>query len=122
MVHAGRLREPPHGHTESAFRRPDYFGRSRNGEGMKGCTYIYEPRGQAGEYAPLATNPYRGCGHGCAYCWVPPVIHMPRPEFDEGAVLRPNFMDGLRRDAAKYQAAGVTDQVMLSFTSDPYHL
>lgn len=32
--------------------------------GIKGCTYIYEPAGQAGEYAPLATNPYRGCGTG----------------------------------------------------------
>src|SRR5215472_2137732 len=30
---------------------------------------IYPPRGQAGEYAPLACNPYRGCGHGCVYCY-----------------------------------------------------
>jgi DNA repair photolyase len=45
-----------------------------DGVSVKGCTYIYAPRGQAGEYAPLATNPYRGCGHGCAYCYVPNVI------------------------------------------------
>jgi DNA repair photolyase len=93
-----------------------------DGVSIKGCQYIYAPRGQAGEYAPLATNPYRGCGHGCAYCYVPRVLHMERKEFDAGAVLRDGFIDALRRDAEKYQAAGVTEQVMLSFTTDPYHL
>lgn len=91
------------------------------GDYPKNCRFIYEPAGQAGEYAPLATNPYRGCGNGCAYCYVPLVTKQPRPEFDAGAELRIGYMDGLRREAAKYQAAGVTDQVMLSFTTDPYH-
>jgi hypothetical protein len=90
--------------------------------GLPGCTYIYSPAGQAGEYAPLAANPYRGCGHGCAYCYVPLMLKMKRPLFDAGAVLRPTYLKGLRRDAAKYQAAGIADQVMISFTSDPYHL
>lgn len=89
---------------------------------VKGCNYIYAPRGQAGEYAPLATNPYRGCGHKCVYCYVPKVLHMDRREFDAGAVLRKGFIDALSRDAEKYQAVGVTEQVMLSFTTDPYHL
>ncbi len=89
---------------------------------IKGCTYIYAPKGQAGEYSPLAANPYRGCGHGCKYCYVPAVLHMKRPEFDAGAVPRPEFLRHLRKDAAKYQAAGRTEQVMLSFTTDPYHL
>jgi DNA repair photolyase len=31
------------------------------------------------------------------------------------------FLAGLRKDAAKYKAAGSREQVMLSFTSDPYH-
>jgi len=39
-----------------------------NGWSVKGCSIVYAPRGQAGEYAKLATNPYRGCGHKCAYC------------------------------------------------------
>jgi DNA repair photolyase len=93
-----------------------------DGVSIRGCTYIYAPAGQAGEYAPLAANPYRGCGHGCAYCYVPGVIKMDRREFDAGANLRPNFMSGLLRDARRYQEAGITEQVMLSFTSDPYHL
>jgi hypothetical protein len=37
-----------------------------DGTSVKGCIYIYAPRGQAGEYAPLATNPYRGCGEAMA--------------------------------------------------------
>lgn len=89
--------------------------------GIKGCSYIYAPRGQAGEYAPLAANPYRGCGHKCAYCYVPRVLKIHREEFDRGATPRPDFLAHLRKDAAKYQAAGITEQVMLSFTTDPYH-
>ena len=92
-----------------------------DGVSVKGCTIIYAPRGQAGEYAPLATNPYRGCGHGCAYCYVPLVTKQDRPEFDAGAVERPDFAKRLEADARKYQAAGITEQVMLSFTTDPFH-
>ena len=90
-----------------------------DGVSIAGCNIIYAPRGQAGEYAPLATNPYRGCGHACAYCYVPAVLGMPRAEFDAGAIPRPNFLASLRKDAQKYQAAGITEQVMLSFTTDP---
>lgn len=89
--------------------------------GLSGCSIIYAPRGQAGEYAPLATNPYRGCGHKCAYCYVPAVLRMSREEFDSGASPRPGFLSALQKDARKYQAAGITEQVMLSFTTDPYH-
>ncbi len=89
---------------------------------IPGCSYIYAPRGQAGEYAPLAANPYRGCGHECRYCYVPQAIKIKRSEFDAGAVPRPDYIKHLTKDARKYQAAGITEQVMLSFTSDPYHL
>jgi len=93
---------------------------SPDGVSVAGCSIIYAPRGQAGEYAPLATNPYRGCGHKCAYCYVPKVLRMDRGEFDAGAVVRPAFEAGLLKDAAKYQSLGITEQVMLSFTTDPY--
>jgi len=88
---------------------------------VKGCAIIYAPRGQAGEYAPLATNSYRGGGHKCAYCYVPNVLRMERTEFDGGANPRPDFLAALKKDAAKYKAVGITEQVMLSFTTDPYH-
>lgn len=92
-----------------------------DGVSVKGCSYIYAPAGQAGEYSPLAANPYRGCGHKCRYCYVPGVLKMPRVEFDAGAIERPDFLANLRKDAAKYRALGITEQVMLSFTTDPYH-
>lgn len=88
---------------------------------VPGADVIYRPAGEAGEYAPLATNPYSGCGHKCAYCYVPAAIHMPRAEFDKGANDRVGFDDRLLKDAARYQAAGVRAQVMLSFSTDPYH-
>lgn len=92
-----------------------------DGISVKGCNMIYAPKGQAGEYAPLAANPYRGCGHKCAYCYVPLVTKQPRAEFNASAVERPDFLAKLHRDARKYHAAGIKEQVMLSFTTDPYH-
>ena len=35
--------------------------------------------------------------------------------------MKPDFIADLRKDAAKYQALGITEQVLLSFNSDPYH-
>lgn len=92
-----------------------------DGHSVKGCSYIYAPAGQAGEYAKLAANPYRGCGHECLYCYVPLVLKMDRAKFDEGAIPREDFLTKLRKDAEKYRALGITEQVMLSFTTDPYH-
>ena len=92
-----------------------------DGWSVSGCSIVYAPRGQAGEYAKLATNPYRGCGHACAYCYVPSVLRMSRPEFDAGATPRPDFLELLRKDARKYHQCGIREQVMLSFTTDPYH-
>lgn len=102
-------------------KRASTFELNPDGVSVKGCTIIYAPSGQAGEYAPLATNPYRGCGHKCAYCYVPSVLRMSRAEFDAGAFPRENFLALLQKDARKYQAAGIPEQVMLSFTTDPYN-
>ncbi len=103
-----------------------------DGVSLKGAKYIYAPGGQAGEYSPLAANPYLGCGHSCSYCYVPRVLRVPlgghgatvaqaRKVFDQGAKPRPNYLHHLRRDAESYQEAGLTGQVMLSFTTDPFH-
>jgi DNA repair photolyase len=89
---------------------------------VPGADVIYRPAGEAGEYAPLATNPYKGCGHKCAYCYVPLATHQPRPDFDAGAVERPGFLDRLVADCRRYDTADAVDhQIMLSFATDPYH-
>lgn len=91
------------------------------GIGLPGCQHIYAPKGQAGEYAPLAANPYDGCGHLCRYCYVPNVRHITRQYFDADARPREDFLRLVEKDARKYKAAGITEQVMLSFTTDPYN-
>src|ERR1700756_4394553 len=92
-----------------------------DGVSIAGCKMIYAPKGQAGEYAPLAANPYRGCGTGCAYCYVPLITKQDRKEFDAGAVSRRDYLAQLRKDAQKYRAAGIREQVMFSFTTDVYN-
>jgi DNA repair photolyase len=52
---------------------------------------------------------------------VPGVLRMDRREFDAGATPRPGYLDSLLKDARAYMAAGSREQVMLSFTTDPYH-
>jgi DNA repair photolyase len=94
---------------------------------VKGADVIYRPAGNAGEYAPLATNPYQGCGHGCKYCYVPLATHQDRAKFNEGAALREGYLDRLWRDVARHRAAGIcaghpADQVFITFSSDPFHL
>lgn len=94
---------------------------------VPGADVIYRPAGEAGEYSALATNPYEGCGHGCAYCYVPLAMHMKRPVFDAGAIPRPGYDERLRKDVWKrYGPAGIrdghpADQVFITFSSDPYH-
>lgn len=87
---------------------------------------IYQPNGQAGEYSEWAANPYMGCGHKCAYCYVPRIPGQPdRKTFDAGAILKPGFLSSLHRDASRMAQSRGGDvshmQVMISFTSDPYH-
>src|SRR5215472_3325121 len=53
-----------------------------DGVSVHGCSIIYAPAGQAGEDSALATNPYRGCGHKCGYCYVPRQLRMLREGFD----------------------------------------
>lgn len=93
---------------------------------VKGADVIYRPAGNAGEYAPLATNPYRGCGHECLYCYVPLATKIDRSFFNEGAILRNDYFGRLAKDCERYRRAGVynrhpADQVFITFSSDPYH-
>ena len=79
---------------------------------------IYEPKGMAREYAELAVNLYRGCGHGCLYCYAPAILRMGREEFQAAAVLREGVLEALRKEAPAAAASG--KRVLLCFTCDPY--
>jgi len=80
---------------------------------------IYEPKGRALEYAPLAVSLYRGCSHGCTYCFAPDVIHADREKFLQAAP-RKNAIPLLKADAAELADAGDKREILMSFTTDPY--
>ena len=79
---------------------------------------IYEPKGRAFEYAPLAANLYRGCEHGCVYCFGPDATFTDAKAFHAAAVPRKNVLEQLRKEAPSY--AGDDREILLCFTCDPY--
>lgn len=85
---------------------------------------IYEPRGRAREYAPLACNLYMGCTHGCKYCYAPACMHKKPEAWHEAARARSeNVLQLFQRDCrslAKSRAADDTRRVLFCFLSDPY--
>ncbi len=78
---------------------------------------IYRPEGRAQEYSWLALNIYKGCGHGCVYCYVPKLTHNEKKFFIEQSV-RNDVLEQLRKEAPKF--AGTNERVLLCFTCDPY--
>jgi len=81
---------------------------------------IYEPRGRALEYAPLAVSLYRGCSHGCRYCFVPASLRTTPEEFAADPRPRTDAIDRLTLDLHNLHVAGDTREVLMSFTTDPY--
>ncbi len=86
---------------------------------LKKGLVIYEPKGRAGEYAPLAVNLYRGCGHGCIYCYAPEATFVDRREFIK-ASPRQGIIKKLEKDAPQAALDGHKGNVLLCFTCDPY--
>lgn len=87
---------------------------------IKGCTLIYEPKGRAREYAALACNVYRGCDHGCVYCYAPSATRRSPEDFAKSTLRAGAFRARLETEARKYRDASIQGQVLLSFTCDPY--
>ena len=79
---------------------------------------IYEPRGRAFEYSPLALNLYRGCSHGCSYCYAPACMRTSHDSWYSCVVPRADVLKKLEADAR--ELAGDPRRVLLSFLSDPY--
>ena len=82
-------------------------------------TAIYEPRGMAREYAALACNLYRGCTHGCRYCYAPAATRTKRSVFVAGGALRDGVLQQLQRDAPRYTEPARSTPALLCLTSDP---
>ena len=85
---------------------------------------IYEPKGRAREYAPLAWNLYMGCTHGCKYCYAPSCMHKKPEEWHNAARARgENVLALFEKDCArlaKERADDASRRVLFCFLSDPY--
>lgn len=79
---------------------------------------IYEPAGRAREYSPLALNYFKGCDHGCVYCYVPNMLGRFNSKYNHNEVISPIDFTQLKKSAAKNRGCG--KQILLSFTGDPY--
>ncbi len=79
---------------------------------------IYQPKGRAREYSPLAANLYEGCDHGCVYCYVPRILRKDREAFRLTVNPKKNIIERLKGQVSKWK--GPRDQVLLCFTGDPY--
>lgn len=80
---------------------------------------IYETRGRAREYCGLAANLYRGCGHGCKYCYAPAATRADREKFYRKPTPRKNVIEELSKDARLFEIR-FKGPVLLCFTCDPY--
>jgi DNA repair photolyase len=75
---------------------------------------IYEPKGKAREYSPLALNIYSGgCDHGCKYCYCAAMQRGFGREWNGNPI--PRNLSGLAKEAAK-----ASRQILLCFVGDPY--
>lgn len=82
---------------------------------------IYETKGRAREYSELAANLYRGCDHGCTYCYAPLVLKCKREEFIH-PIVRKDVLKKLESDAIQLNKLNETRSILLSFTTDPYQV
>jgi len=79
---------------------------------------IYEPKGRAREYSPLALNYFKGCNHGCEYCYVKPMMRVFSSGYIHSNVItEPDYIK-IEKSAKKFQ--GIGKQILFSFTTDPY--
>lgn len=81
---------------------------------------IYEPKGPALEYAPLALNIYRGCTHGCRYCFGPRASRQKREEYYSWANPKDNVLERVEKDARQMAEKGDQREILISFIGDPY--
>lgn len=81
---------------------------------------IYEPKGKAREYSPLALNYYKGCNHNCLYCYVPNLMCRFNSDYIHSEVIEPSEKQFKEFELSAKKMIGCNKQVLLSFTGDPY--
>lgn len=79
---------------------------------------IYGPKGKAAEYCKLAVNTYKGCSHGCLYCYVPGVLRVSPEGFHCNVQVRKNVLLNLKNDLRDGEYKD--KKILMCFTTDPY--
>lgn len=79
---------------------------------------IYEPKGRALEYSPLAVNLYTGCPHGCKYCFAANGKWTTPEKFHTNVQPRKGILSAIENDCRRLR--GDPRPILLCFTSDPY--
>ncbi|SLM29777.1 Radical SAM domain protein [Desulfamplus magnetovallimortis] len=87
---------------------------------LENLNVIYRPKGKAGEYAELASNPYKGCTHSCVYCYAPGCLFKTKSGYFAGADPKVNFLERFEKDAKKLSGYEDVPEILLSFIGDPY--
>ncbi|MGQ0534841.1 MAG: radical SAM protein [Methanobacteriota archaeon] len=65
---------------------------------------------------PWSLNPYVGCAHACAYCYVPDVAEVERPNWGSYVIVKKNLPTVLSRELRRKERR----DVFLSSATDPY--
>ncbi len=84
---------------------------------MNKLKIIYEPTGRAKEYAPLALNIYKGCTHGCKYCYN---TRWNGEDYFEGPNPKKKLLAHVYKDARALAEAKDDREILLSFVGDVY--
>jgi len=79
---------------------------------------LYEPSGKAKEYADLAINLYKGCTHGCTYCFGAKTPWVSPDHYYSVASPKKDVISKLQQDCKKLN--GDTPEILLSFIGDIY--
>lgn len=81
---------------------------------------IYEPKGRAREYSPLALNYFKGCTHNCAYCYVNRLNSAFGRGCTQSEVTPPSESGFVELEKSAKFWKGCNKQILLQFVSDPY--
>jgi DNA repair photolyase len=81
---------------------------------------IYQPKGKALEYSPLALNLYKGCAHGCTYCYAKKMAKRFGNDTFSVSVSRPNILEKLNEDGFNMRGRMDKREINLCFMCDPY--
>jgi DNA repair photolyase len=82
---------------------------------------IYTPKGKALEYAKLALNIYKGCTHGCKYCYASKTPWKSPGKYFSGSYPKNDLINRVTKDCISLiKKPEPVPEILISFIGDPY--